>query len=139
MAMTEKEVFKKLVPLIREVTGARPDDVTMNSYLMRDLGAESIDLLDLSFLIEETFGITLEADEFENRTQQSLPDADYERDGYLTAEALTELRNALPEIDPGLLREGLRKIEVPAVLNVAVFVHLIQRKLTVQIQEVHHA
>ena len=96
MAMTEKDVFDKLVPLIREVTGVRADEVTMNSYLMRDLGAESIDLLDLSFLIEETFGITLEADEFESRTQQSLSDADYEKDGYLTAEALTELRNALP-------------------------------------------
>ena len=139
MAMTEKEVFKKLVPLIREVTGVRADEVAMNSYLMRDLGAESIDLLDLSFLIEETFGITLEADEFESRTQQSISDADYERDGYLTTEALTELRNALPEIDPGLLREGLRKIEVPAVLNVAVFVHLIQHKLTVQTRETHHA
>ena len=139
MAMTEKEVFKKLVPLIREVTGVRADEVTMNSYLMRDLGAESIDLLDLSFLIEEMFGITLEADEFERRTQQSISDADYENDGYLTAEALTELRNALPEIDPGLLREGLRRIEVPAVLNVAVFVHLIQRKLAQQTQETHHA
>ncbi len=137
--MTENEVLEKLVPLIREVTGVLADEVTMNSYLMRDLGAESIDLLDLSFLIEETFGITLEADEFESRTQQSLSDADYEKDGYLTAEALTELRNALPEIDPGLLREGLRKIEVPSVLNVAVFVHLIQRKLTSQTQETHHA
>ena len=137
--MTENEVLEKLVPLIREVTGVLADEVTMNSYLMRDLGAESIDLLDLSFLIEETFGITLEADEFESRTQQSLSDADYEKDGYLTAEALTELRNALPEIDPGLLRQGLRKIEVPSVLNVAVFVHLIQRKLTSQTQETHHA
>ena len=106
---------------------------------MQDLGAESVDLLDFSFLIEETFGITLEVDELESRTQQSLSGADYEKDGYLTPEALTELRKALPEIDPGLLREGLRKIEVPSVLNVAVFVHLIQRKLTVQTQETDHA
>ena len=137
--MTETEVFEKLVPLVREVTGARADEVTMDSYLMRDLGAESIDLLDLSFLIEEAFGITLEADEFESRAQQSLTGAGYEKDGYLTPEALTELQNALPEIDPGLLGEGLRKIEVPAVLNVAVFVHLIQRKLTQQTQETQHA
>lgn len=137
--MTEKEVFEKLTPLIREVTGARAEDVTMQSYLMRDLGAESIDLLDLSFLIEETFGITLEADEFESRARQSLPGAGYEKDGVLTAEALGELAKALPEVDPELLRPGLRKIEVPAVMNVAVFVHLIQRKLTGRTQETHHA
>jgi len=139
MAMTEKEVFEKLVPLIREVTGVRADQVSMASGLMRDLGAESIDLLDLRFLIEETFGITLETDDFEGRTEGSLSGADYERDGYLTAEALAALRNALPEIDPGLLREPLRTIEVPSVLNVAVFVHLIQRKLAPQAQEAHHA
>ena len=137
--MTEKEVFKKLVPLIREVTGVRADKVTMDSYLMSDLGAESIDLLDLSFLIEETFGITLEADEFESRTQESLSATSYERDGLLTAEAVVTLRKALPEVDPNLLYPGLRKIEVPAVLNVAVFVHLIQRKLAQQTQETHHA
>ena len=137
--MNESEVFEKLVPLIREVTGVRAEEVDMDSYLMRDLGAESIDLLDLSFLIEETFDISLESDEFESRTQESISDADYERDGYLTAEALTELRNSLPEVNPDFLREGLRKIEVPSVLNVAVFVHLIQRKLTFQTQETHHA
>ena len=58
--MTEAKAFDRLLPLIREVTGAQGKDVTMNSYLMRDLGAESLDLLDLSFLIEEEFGITLE-------------------------------------------------------------------------------
>ncbi len=137
--MSEKEVFEKLIPLIREVTGARADEVTMGSYLMRDLGAESIDLLDLSFLIEESFGVTLEADEFESRAKQSLSGASYEKDGHLTVEGLAELRKALPEVDPDLLSEGLRTIEVPGILNVAVLVHLIQRKLTEQTQEVHHA
>ena len=137
--MNEKEIFEKLIPLIREVTGAREDEVTMGSYLMRDLGAESIDLLDLSFLVEEAFGVTLEADEFESRAQQALSGVSYEKDGYITAEGLAELRKALPEIDPGLLREGLRKIEVPGVLNVAVLVHLIQRKLAEQTGEIHHA
>lgn len=137
--MTETEVFEKLVPLIREVTGARADEVTMDSCLMRDLGAESIDLLDLSFLIEETFGITLEADEFESRARRALPGVRYEEDGCLTSEALVELRKALPEVDPDLLGEGLRSVEVPAVLNVAVFAHLVQRKLAEQAREAHHA
>ncbi len=137
--MTEKEVLEKLIPLIREVTGARADEVTMGSYLMRDLGAESIDLLDLSFLIEESFGVTLEADEFESRAKQSLSGVSYEKEGHLTAEGLAELKKVLPEVDPDLLSEGLRTIEVPGILNVAVLVHLIQRKLTEQSQEVHHA
>ena len=134
--MTETEVFEKLLPLIREVTGARADQVTMASNLMEDLGAESIDLLDLSFLIEEAFGITIEADEFERRASGQIPGGQYERDGYLTPDAIEELKKALPEVPPGKFRPGLKKIEVPSVLNVAVFVHLIQRKVALKQREV---
>jgi len=137
--MNERDVFDKLVPLVCEISGARANAVTPESYLMRDLGAESIDLLDLSFLIEEEFGIELQTDEFEARAKESLAGVRYEKDGILTAEGLAELRKALPEVNPDLLGEGLRKIEVPSVLNVAVFVHLIQRKLACKTQEIHHA
>ena len=127
--MTEQEVLDKLKPLIREVTGARDDQIKMDTVLMQDLGAESIDLLDLSFLIEETFGITLEADEFEQQASKRIPGGVYEKDGYLTNEALEELRKELPEVPAEYLKPGLKKIELPSVLNVSVFVHLIQRKL----------
>ena len=134
--MTEAEIFRRLLPLVREVTGAREDQVTMDSNLMVDLGAESIDLLDFSFLIEETFGITIEADEFERQASQRIPGGQYEREGYLTPEAIEELKKALPEVPPEKLQPGLRKIELPLVLNVAVFVHLIQRKVAQRQQEV---
>jgi acyl carrier protein len=127
--MTEQEAFKELLPLIRQVTGAKPQEITLGSYLMRDLGAESIDLLDLSFLIEENFGVTIGPEEFEKDARERLSGAEYERDDCLTPESLEELKKALPEVDPALLRAGLKKADVPSVLNVAVFVHLIQRKL----------
>jgi acyl carrier protein len=127
--MNEQEVFEKLLPLIREVTGARENQIRMESGLMEDLGAESLDLLDLSFLIEETFGVTIAADEFERRATSHLSTDIYEQNGYLTDAAIIELRKALPEIPPEKLQPGLPKVAIPRVLNVAVFVHLIQLKL----------
>lgn len=137
--MTEQEVFEKLMPLIREVTGARPDQIRMESGLMADLGAESIDLLDLSFLIEETFGVALEADGFEQQTGERLGGDAYEVDGVLTDAALADLREALPEVPAQKLSRGLKKIELPGVLTVAVFVHLIQRKLSETVREMSNA
>ena len=137
--MTEQEIFEKLVPLVREVTGVREDQVTMDSGLMQDLGAESVDLLDFSFLIEETFDIVIEADEFEQQASKKLSNEEYEEDGVLTNEALEELRKALPEVPVKYLKPGLKKIELPSVLNVAVFVHIIQRKLAEKSQEVTSA
>jgi acyl carrier protein len=137
--MTEQEVFEKLLPLIREITGARQDQITMESSLMQDLGAESVDLLDFTFLIEEVFGITIEADEFEQQARRRIPGGLYEKDGYLTPEALEELKEALPEVPAECFKPGLKKIELPGVLNVAVFVHLIQRKLIERSQEAGNA
>ena len=51
--MTEQEIFEKLRPLVREVTGVPEEEIHMDSNFMEDLGAASLDLLDLSFLIEE--------------------------------------------------------------------------------------
>lgn len=137
--MTEQEIFEKLIPLVREVTGAREDQIKMESGLMKDLGAESIDLLDFSFLVEEKFGITIEADEFEQQATERIPGGVYDNDGLLTDEALEELRKALPEVPSEYLKQGLKKIELPSVLNVAVFVHVIQRKLAEKSQEINNA
>lgn len=134
--MNEDEVFDKLLPLILDVTGSRADQVKMTSNLVVDLGAESIDLLDLSFLIEEAFGITLEANEFERQATENIPGGQYELDGCLTPEAIAELRKALPEVPAVEFRPGLKRIEVPSILNVAVFVHLIQRKCSQKQREV---
>jgi acyl carrier protein len=127
--MTEQEVFRGLVPLVQEITGAREENVRMESGLVEDLGAESLDLLDLTFLIEEQFGVELGADEFERQARARLSGGVYERNGLLTEEAIEQLRVAMPEVPPEKLRPGLAKVALPQVLNVAVFVHLIERKL----------
>ena len=129
MEPDEQEVFDRLRPLIHEITGVPEERILMGSALVEDLGAESLDLLDLSFLIEETFGVTLGGDEFERQARATMPGGAYERDGLLTEEAIERLREALPEVPPEKLQPGLPKVALPRVLNAAVFVHLIQRKL----------
>jgi len=129
---TEQEVFERLRPLVQEVTGVRAEQIAMDKVLVDDLGAESIDLLDLSFLIERDFRITIESNEFEKEARKRIADGVYEKDGYLTEAALAELKTSLPEVDHDKLVPGLRKVDVPALLTVAVFVHLIQRNTTMK-------
>lgn len=125
---TESEVFERLKPLLVEVLGVAPERIRLESVLVADLGAESIDLLDLSFRIEETFDVTIEGNEIEREAAQRLPGGVYEQDGRLTREALAEIRQALPELPAGRLTEGLRKMDLPALLTVHFFVRLIVRK-----------
>ncbi|MBF0408021.1 MAG: acyl carrier protein [Candidatus Riflebacteria bacterium] len=127
--MNEQEIFEKLRELIRTVLGISIDKIQMDSVLVTGLGAESIDLLDLSFLIEDSFGIIIEPNEFEKEVKKVIPSGEYEKNGYLTEDALKELKKALPEVDQNRLVPGFRKAEIPSLLTVSVFVHLIQRKL----------
>jgi acyl carrier protein len=137
--LSDEAVLERLRPLIHEVTGMPPEKIAMTSGLATDLGAESIDLLDLSFLVEEAFGITLEPAEFETRVKARIAGGAFEKDGVLTPEALVELRRELPEVDPVRLAPGLRRADLPFVLTVGVFVHLIQRKVAEKTGDPTHA
>jgi acyl carrier protein len=135
--MTESAILDRLKPLLTEVLGVATEKIRMESVLVADLGAESIDLLDLSFRIEETFKVTIESNEIEREASKRLPGGVYERDGRLTDEALAEIRRALPELDPGKLVTGLRKMDLASLLTVRFFVNLIGRKLAEKERNVH--
>jgi len=68
-----------------------------------------------------------------------LPGGEYEKNGCLTDEALAELRTLLPEVDTSKLAKGLRKADLPSLLTVSFFVHLIARKLAQPAEGVAHA
>ncbi len=135
--MNDHEIFEQLQPLLVEVLGVTPESVRLDSVLVKDLGAESIDLLDLSFRIEEKFKVTIEPNEIEREAKKRLPGGIFEKDGYLTEPALAEIRAFVPELDPAKLVKGLRKSDLPSMLTVSFFVHLISRKLQLQECPVH--
>jgi acyl carrier protein len=137
--MTENEILDQLKPLLVEVLGVSPGAIRMESVLVSDLGAESLDLLDLTFRIEERFSITIEANEIEREARKRLPHGVYANDGKLTEEALAEIRRSLPELDASKLVTGLRKADLPSLLTVSFFVRLIARKLATQAEGATHA
>ena len=90
--MTNQEIFEELKPLFVEVLGVSPEKIHLDSVLVSVVGAESIDLLDLSFRIEEKFRVRIEANEIEREARKRLPGGAYEKDGYLTEVALDEIK-----------------------------------------------
>lgn len=136
---TEAEILEQLKPLLVEVMGVSADKIHLHSVLVADLGAESIDLLDLSFRIEEHFKVRIEANELEREAKKRIPGGVYEKDGFLTEAALAELRRAAPELDSAKLVPGLRKIDLPSLLTVGFFVRLIARKLAAATEGGVHA
>lgn len=60
-------MFEKLCKLIADQFGVEPDSVTAETAFVDDLGADSVDLVDLSMALEEEFGMEeMESDEIES-------------------------------------------------------------------------
>ena len=63
--MTDKTVFEKVKKLIAENLGVEEDKVTEDASFVDDLGADSLDTVELVMALEEEFGIEIPDDQAE--------------------------------------------------------------------------
>ena len=64
--MAKEEIFDKLKELVVDQLGVEEDEVTMEATMQDDLGADSLDLVDLVMSVEEEFGVTVADEALEN-------------------------------------------------------------------------
>jgi acyl carrier protein len=93
---TQDEIFDKVRTTLVDALGVDEDDVTSTATLRNDLGAESIDLLDIVFRLERNFGIKIPRGEL---FPESVSDPDLTENGKLTAKGLEELKERMPYAD----------------------------------------
>jgi acyl carrier protein len=113
MAMSRDEIFQKVQEVLVDALGVDDDEVTPDATLMGDLGAESIDFLDIVFRLEKAFGIKVPREEL-FPAESLLNDPDLVSGGKLTAKGLAELRAKVPHTD---LREFEKNPEISKLAN----------------------
>ena len=91
---TKEEVFEKIRAALIDALGVDEEDVTPQATLVGDLGAESIDFLDIVFRLEKAFSIKIPRGEL--FPEDVLTDAKYVQDGRVTEVGLAELRKRMP-------------------------------------------
>ena len=64
--MAKEEIFDKLKELVVDQLGVEEDEVTMEATMQEDLGADSLDLVDLVMSVEEEFGVKVADEDLEN-------------------------------------------------------------------------
>ena len=82
MAPTKDEVFEKVKEALVDALGVDDDEVTPEATMVGDLGAESIDFLDIVFRLEKAFGIEIPRSEL--FPEDVLTNAEYVKDGRVT-------------------------------------------------------
>jgi acyl carrier protein len=69
--MSDKSNEERVKEIIVEQLGVNADQVTPDAKLLEDLGADSLDAVELVMAIEEEFGIEVPDDEAEKLTTQA--------------------------------------------------------------------
>ena len=124
------EVDDKVREVIADSLCAELDEVRLDANLMRDLGAESIDFLDIIFRLEKEFDIRIPQREIEKNARGGLKPEEFEVEGVLQEKGAARMRELLPEIPPTEIVAGMLMREIPAKFTVEVFVNIVKRKLS---------
>lgn len=94
---TSQDVFDKIRDALVDALAVEPEEVTPDATLTGDLGAESIDFLDIVFRLEKTFDIKIPRGEL--FPENILNDPNYVKDGKLTELGMDELKKRMPFAD----------------------------------------
>jgi len=95
--VNKEEVYSKVTNCLVEALGVDEEEVSIDSTLTGDLGAESIDFLDIVFRLEKTFGIKIPRGGL--FPEHILSNPEYVKDGKVTPSGLDELRKNMPHLD----------------------------------------
>jgi acyl carrier protein len=102
MAVTKGEVFSKVQVALVDALGVDEEEVTAEARLVGDLGAESIDFLDIVFRLEKAFDIKIPRGEL--FPEDILTNAQYVQNGRLNEEGLAQLESRMPFADLSTFR-----------------------------------
>lgn len=94
---SKSEIFSKVQEALVDALGVDEDEVTPGATLQGDLGAESIDFLDIVFRLEKAFGIKIERGEL--FPEDILTNTDYVEEGKVNAAGLAALKERMPFAD----------------------------------------
>jgi acyl carrier protein len=126
--MTRDEIFEKVQQTLVDALGVDDDEVTPEATLSGDLGAESIDYLDIVFRLEKNFGIKIPRGELfpENL---SATDGGFVKDGVVTPEGVAELKKRMPHADVDSFAKDPKVENIQELFTVNMIVKFLEKKV----------
>ena len=125
--MTDQEIFEKVQETLVEALGVDDDEVTLEATLTGDLGAESIDFLDIVFNLEKSFKIKIARGELFPDNIVNNPD--FVAEGKLTEQGLTELKEKMPHADFSDFEKDPDINKMAELFTVQTIINYVKRKI----------
>ncbi len=130
--MTKSDIFESVQVMLAEALGTDEEEITPEASLTRDLGAESIDFLDIVFRLEKKFSTSdrpFKIEQGELFPDNLMENPEWVREGKLTDAGMTMLRERMPHVDFEQFDEDRDANKASEVFTVQSIVDFVGRKL----------
>lgn len=132
MAKSRDEIFALVQTTLVDALGVDEEEVNEQATLTEDLGAESIDFLDIVFRLEKAFDIKIPRGEL--FPDEIVNNPDYVENGKFTAAGLAQLKATMPHADFTDFEKDPSVDHVPTLFTVKTIVNYVERKLQEPVQ-----
>ena len=118
------ETPERVRGLIAEALAQSPERVKLESNLMEDLGAESLDFLDIVFKLERAFDIQITRGEMERASRGDMTPDEFAPGGVISERGLARLGELMPEAKDRIV-PGLRPSTILTLFSVQTFANMV--------------
>ena len=118
-------VFPKVADTIADALGCDLEEVKRDASLINDLGAESIDFLDLVFRLERAFKIKIPRGKIVENARGTLTEAEFETKGIVTEAGLAQLKSYLSEVPAERFKTPMKVKDIPRLFTPETFCKLV--------------
>ena len=119
--------YPTVAQIIADALGLDAADVKPSAPLIEELGAESIDFLDLVFRLERSFGVKIPRGKIVEDARGDLAESDFEQKGVLTEVGNKRLREFLSEVPAERFKTPMKSADIPKLFTPETFCKVVIR------------
>jgi acyl carrier protein len=121
-------VFPIVAEKLADALGCDLEQLKPEASLIDDLGAESIDFLDVVFRLERAFKVKIPRGRIMEEARGDLTTAEFERGGIVSEAGFARLRSYLSEVPADRFQSPLKVADIPRLFTVETFCKLVVRQ-----------
>src|SRR6267154_614590 len=121
-------IFPTVAETMADALGCEVERVKLEASLIDDLGAESIDFLDIVFRLERAFKVKIPRGKIIEEARGDLSESEFEQGGTVSDAGLTRLKTFLSEVPPERFKSPLKVADIPRLFTTETFCKMVVRQ-----------
>ena len=128
MNPSPSEIESRVLSIVADALDQPAERVTLDASLVDDLGAESIDFLDIVFRLEREFKVKIPRGKAMEEARGELSEEEFEQGGIVTDAGVSKIRAYLSEVPADRIKTPLKAAEIPKLFTTETFCKMVIRE-----------